>query len=474
MNLVTLIPVVMLAGCFDFGGSPVGLQDAAGDQLPDSELDGRVDVEMPPDVPLDRDVPGDDAGDPADMDVFEDPDPDADESGEPETPECDAGETYCEGDALMRCEAGAWVMDEDCALGCHGGEGRCLALDPSNVDAAYMSYAETVVRVTDAVLIDTGDCDPDAFGDSAPSAFLISLEGGGDLCIMIMHSLTVLREGVIEAAGENPLVLLVDGDVMIRGTVFAGARDVTPGPGGGQGGLANGASDGECGAGGGSSVAASDTGGGGGGYGGMGGDSGMGLERSAPGALGGPLSGSPELKPLAGGCGGGGGATGDGTGGGAIQISAAGSLTVQSSGMILAPGGGGRSGGMWSGGGGGGAGGGILLEGASVAIHGAVAANGGGGGSSDDGSSGSDGRSDATRAAGGDDPAYDGGGRGGSGGAGGDPDGQTSPDAPWNTGGGGGAAGRVRINSRGDDVAVHGVVSPSTDETFTTGEIGTI
>ncbi|MFH1436793.1 MAG: hypothetical protein ABIJ56_13890 [Pseudomonadota bacterium] len=472
MSRALLISVVALAGCFDFGGSPVGLQDAAGDQLPDSEPDRGVDIDVLPDTPLDRDAPGD-------MDVFEDED--ADVGGEPETPECDSSETYCEGDALMRCEAGAWVLDEVCALGCHGGEGRCLALDPSNVDAAYMSYAESVVRVTGAVLIDTGDCDPDVFGDSAPSAFLISTGDGGDLCVMIMASLTVSREGAIEAEGKNPFVLLVDGDVMIRGTVFAGARNVTPGPAGGEGGPANVPSGGACGAGGGSSAMTCDPGGGGGGHGGSGGDSGMGTEHSVPGALGGNPHGSPGLSPLAGGCGGGGGATGDGTGGGAggagggaIQISASGSLTVQSDGLILAPGGGGLSGGMWSGGGGGGAGGGILLEGASVAVHGAVAANGGGGGASDEGSSGSDGGSDATRAPGGDAPVYEGGSRGGSGGAGDDPDGETSPDAKWNTGGGGGAAGRVRINSRGDGVAIHGVVSPLSEVTFTTGEIGTI
>ncbi len=195
-----------------------------------------------------------------------------------------------------------------------------------------------------------------------------------------------------------------------------------------------------------------------------------------------PAYGSADVRPLQGGSSGG-GATGDpggsGAGGGAIQIVAAGSITVNTGAYITVSGQGAQSciGGACSGGGSGGA---ILLEGASVTIAGILAANGGGGGSGQ--TAGSDGLplsagTAPTAAQGG--AAAPGsaaaGGKGsagaslvgGSGGAG------SSTVIP---GGGGGGAGWIRINSAsGAATLTGGTLSPGTTTPCATqGKLRTI
>ncbi len=181
------------------------------------------------------------------------------------------------------------------------------------------------------------------------------LQGGA--CVFTLDALVVAKGGTLVASGDRPLVLLVRGDVLVAGTIDAGGKEQTPGPGGGAAsawqvsGPPGEGHVGDCG---------SHLGGGGGGYGTAGGPS--------CGGVGGAVTGTAELVPLAGGNAGGVG----GGGGGVLQISATGTLRVD--GAITVGGGGGSSGG------GGGSGGGVLLEAARIEGAGIVAANGGGGG----------------------------------------------------------------------------------------------
>lgn len=181
-------------------------------------------------------------------------------------------------------------------------------------------------------------------------------------------------------------------------------------------------------------------------------------------------NGFPELVPLRGGCSGGNGGKADGTsggggvGGGAIQVSVGGTLTVRG-GRLGARGGGGLSGQTNRGGGGGGSGGGVLVEATQLKLeNGAlVQAHGGGGGEGapsgvtrgEDGSA-----SSVTPAAGA--SATTPGGNGGNGAT------LTAPATVGGNGvqdgtaggGGGGGLGRIRFNVHGTCTLDGGTVSP--------------
>jgi len=158
-----------------------------------------------------------------------------------------------------------------------------------------------------------------------------------------------------------------------------------------------------------------------------------------------------------------------GPGGGALQISACGSIDIGTGVVLDASGGGGGGGpggeqtgfgglpGDGSPGGGGGSGGTILLEASRVTVLGAIAANGGGGGGGGGvGAPGADGSSGQTwdvtaspsTAAVGGLGAAGGGGNGGAGGAANSPSGQPGvPAGPGNSAGGaGGSVGAVFVN----------------------------
>jgi hypothetical protein len=120
-------------------------------------------------------------------------------------------------------------------------------------------------------------------------------------------------------------------------------------------------------------------------------------------------------------------------------------IYVGPDGVINVGGGGGRAGTTENSGGGGGSGGSLLLEAPLVTIVGTLAANGGGGGGSNslevnlEARHGDDGLGSAEHASGGN--------TGGEGGAGLSYEGQVGDtDSHW-AGGGGGACGRIRINS---------------------------
>jgi hypothetical protein len=252
--------------------------------------------------------------------------------------------------------------------------------------------------------------------------------------------------------GTRPLLIVVDGDAMIAGTIdLSGAAQPADCP---ITMAEQGSSSGPGGAGGGFVTP--------GGGGGANGDS------TVPGPPGGGAIGNSLLSPLRPGCPGGRGGRGalepgggGGDGGGALEISSNGTLVLSGS---IAAGGGGGNGGMVliqpgtgavggvSGGGGGGAGGAVLLEATVIQFDNAtICAAGGGGGEGGDPGTGAMGGTGGTCMSG----LGGAGSRGGDGGTGGDtnaPGAGQNGSRPINLtletggGGGGGSIGRIRVH----------------------------
>jgi hypothetical protein len=281
---------------------------------------------------------------------------------------------------------------------------------------------------------------------------VVKPDGGIPVCVCRSDTLSIHN---LQVGGGPALALLVYQTFTLNGLLDVGGSGTVSGP--GQGWHYTGTGSGL-----------------GGSYGTVGGNNG------------GPLLGTPEIIPLVGGCSGedicssspGGGA------GGAIQISAGLSLTVDAGAMISSGGGGGVGGGICNiSAPGGGSGGSILLEAPTLSLSGTLAANGGGGGGG-----GALGRSNggagynavgAGSASGGYGNSGYGcllcgdtsGGQGGSGSVGDGPGGggqfgtsiTCCLGGPEETGqgGGGGGAGRIRLNSTGGCQCSAVTLSPS-------------
>jgi len=194
----------------------------------------------------------------------------------------------------------------------------------------------------------------------------------GNYAVLSVGALTVDKELFVR--GSRPLVIVSAGEVLVSDVIHAEALNLVAGPGG---------SPSNAGAGAGGPSTANNSGSGGAGHGLTGGTGGTSCPSGACGFLqccgpgGGAGAGGAAygttVNELLGGSGGGGANCG-GAGGGAIQISAAGPITVSARGAIHAGGGAGNIGC------GGGSGGEIFLEGRGVIVQGTLAANGGGGG----------------------------------------------------------------------------------------------
>jgi hypothetical protein len=278
---------------------------------------------------------------------------------------------------------------------------------PSNFTPASYTYTKDVIFNCSVVYDSTSDtftpsgCCASGCPDVSANVPQVGSTGGPLVDILRFKSLSLTSTFTLR--GQHPVILAVDGDATVTGTIDASAYGATPGAGGSWSGC--GSSAGTIGG----SHNGNHTGAGGGGGGGFnlaGGTGGAGHQGPGGGA-GGQVAANLTLIPLRGGCRGGdsgegrqGGASTGGAGGGAVQISARGRVTV--SGTIDAGGGGGAAGvpqNEEDGGGGGGSGGAILLEGTPVTISGNLRAKGGGGAGSssgyDDqypGQAGSDGR----------------------------------------------------------------------------------
>ena len=423
---------------------------------------------------------------------------------------CDDGqaciESVCGGvpvDASKECAATTCVNDElsecgqsrVCALGCAAGSlARCNDLLPSNnvrdwnLAAGTLPFTATDIvtfytdtgRITVNVMGNISDLRAPGLGVKAGIYFTDMIMGEVAIkAVFAMRDLAVAQTAQLSFVGTRPVVLLIDGDAAIAGVIDASAQPSAAtqvgvaGPGGATGGATGGANGTGCGAGGaGRSLGSADSGGGGAGYRDMGARGGTTTNNGSMVTGGGPglKCESVDLQPLLGGSGGavsGGGPNlfgFGGSGGGALQVSIRGTLSVSSTGSIVASGsggGGGRVGvnaGDAGGGGGGGSGGSLLLEASNVLIAGGVFANGGGGGGGaatvvgvlTPGSRGEEGTRSTRPAAGGDSASAVSGGDGGRGGTTTGPElGQT---ADFNAGGGGGSAGKIII--RGGQVAL--------------------
>ena len=282
-------------------------------------------------------------------------------------------------------------------------------------------------------------------GEPLPTVSFADGGAAGELAVLSVSSLLITDAGSLTLRGTRPVVIAVWGSALVDGPLLANSSVAGTGPGsttalscGNRTGGAGRDNGGKGGGGGGAGFATFGApGGGGNGVASSGGDGGID-------DLGGDV-------PLLVGCPGGGGKkdtgfTPGGFGGGAIQLSVAGTLTISSVVSTSGQGGIGATGGGDPGGGGGGSGGVVTLQAQRLVVtgNGRVTANGGAGGGGAQGgtaSPGADGSiASVAPAVGG--TNENGGGPGGNGAAG-----MTGPmggvTAGKGGGGGGGAMGRI-------------------------------
>ena len=401
--------------------------------------------------------------------------------------------TCADASTLVDCVTGGEVA---CPLGClaTGLGARCAWPVPSNgVGLDGLTGVTAGLIVEGRVILDSSDgsIDGEAGAVRGPGAGVIDglhFDPRSDgLAVLSVLSLEVRPMGALLIVGDRPLVLLSAGDITIRGVVDGSAGNLTcnlttmsqcGGPGGGDGGADNTAGAGCSTGGAGFDGSGDETGGGGGGYGAPAGGDG-GASGGNPGGAGGDGLTCPDasLVPLVGGSGGGGGGgtgSGDGGvgggGGGGLQLTALGTIWIETTqgaqvrARIEVNGGGGEAGGSNDGGGGGGAGGGLLLEAQRLVLNAAgLFANAGAGGAGDNGGPGADGGESITPAAGGAGtrPGGAGAARDGTPGAGG--------GMGDGTGGGGGGIGRIRLNVA-EVIDTSAVISPVETRTTPVGQ----
>ncbi|HUQ03306.1 MAG TPA: hypothetical protein VM261_12475 [Kofleriaceae bacterium] len=341
-------------------------------------------------------------------------------------------------------------------------EGDRYGFTLSNVAHCDVPTATAALDLSNVANIDSFAGTMTSAGGSTtmlPGTALVPQTGGPTVRVVSVTSLMLPASTTVNIRGENPIAFLVRGDAMIAGTfrltgglhpssIPAGTRGLCASGGSGTNGLGVGIGGG----------------GGGGALGNAGGAGGYGAnDTTNDGAPGTPLS-APSRSPLWGGCAGSTGneGTAAGAGGGAIQISAEGTIVI--SGTIASGGGGGNAVGSGSPGGGGGGSGGMLLLEAKTEIMGAgnLTANGGaggggggGGGSATAGQVACDACSTPVNGGG---AGGAGAGYGGAGAAGGTPA-APGTNGTYSGGGGGGGAGLIFLRS--PSIAVTGVISPS-------------
>jgi hypothetical protein len=338
--------------------------------------------------------------------------------------------------------------------GGHGGStANCAAglagFHPSNLPASLTipTGLTTVTQSADA----TFDTDLLTFNPAigpdggAPVAMKVTLSDGREAAALFFQSYTLSTGVTLTVTGEPPLIIVANGTMNIQGIITTAQSPSDQWYGGGAPGPATPGRSGQCGlnscmGGGqaGSTTRALEMGSGGGAFCGLGGaGSTLGPDAGTP-AAGGIAYGVPELVPLVGGASGGSAISAVNQmnhGGGAIQLVAGTSMTIDSNGIVDM--GGGAD--MEAYAIGGGSGGGILLEAPTVNLRGALVAAGASGSSYE--AAGQNGGPSVTGAPGG--ATYGGIGssatsiNGGNG----------TAASPGDFGGGGGGAGRIRINT---------------------------
>jgi hypothetical protein len=441
----------------------------------------------------------------AEEEVCDDVDNDCDGDTDEGFDEDEDGVTTCQGDCNDDAplifpgqeEVCYDLIDNDCDQAV---DNNCVPI--SNVPTASLAEATAALEVLDGTVsinTSTGEISGiRAAGEGVVEGIYFKpteQNDGGTVGLFAVTELTVAEGAVLELTGTLPGTILVAGDTSINGTIkLSGAKGSDASTGGpnagataiaGAGNGGNGSNTSYSGATAGTGtghgflgVAGVHYGNGGGGAGfcaGAGG--GMGDRPSVagkPGTMvaggnggfiggdggkggnGGGAYGTETITPLVAGSGGAGGYSdtdhgpngaggGGGAGGGALQISVAGTLAIAEAGSINAQGGAGGD--AWGGGGGGGSGGAILLEAQSINIAGALLAQGGRGGNgcSPWNNSGKGGYAGGLT----DGPMWGGGGG-------------------TESGAGGGASGRIRLNAMVDKLTITGTLQPALESACTT------
>ena len=366
----------------------------------------------------------------------------------------------CDGNTLVSCNSdGTAEVQEACALRCNASPLACEnKVAPSNGFAAQLDAAATEPYITittntsvDKIIDYNAAAGTVKVGSQLVKATVVpGTNGSPEVLVMSVGSLSVAAGVRLTFQNESgtmrAVAIMSAGDVSIAGTIYEAASGITTGNDPCTGVSSNAAG------------ADNDVPGGGGGGFGTAGAKGAGILLVASAVNGGSATGDPTLVPLRGGCWGGATAYGGGgNGGGAIQISSGTKITIPAGGAIGAPGYGGYVNG------GGGAGGGILLEAPVVTIAGGAYANGGSGGcGSFTQGTGTNGDLSTMPAIGG---PCDNGQSGGNGAAGTTPpqDGPTlnnNAGVKQYAGGGGGAVGRIRVNTLDMTITGGGTFSP--------------
>lgn len=342
-------------------------------------------------------------------------------------------------------------------------DGTCVGFKyavTSNFDPVTLATSNTIddLTIPCATTVDTSPGTP-TWTPSGCSYTPPTIGVSGGVVVIAVRNLTV--NAPLRLVGSKPVVLAVYGDATLNADILANSLFTETQQGAGSG-LSCAGRAGQAG----NDNGGDGSGGGGGGFATAGSDGGANDDGSRAGGNGGAVAGASGFSPLLGGCDGGkGGGPGGttqgagGAGGGALQVSVAGRLTLRSG--VTVSGAAGKGGTAASnktaGGGGGGSGGMLVVEADQLVVeaNARLTANGGGGGegASDPGASvfagntGEDGHTvDASRANGGAGGA-DAGGDGGKGAAGATGPATGSPGTGTHGagGGGGGAAGRILL-----------------------------
>lgn len=361
-------------------------------------------------------------------------------------------------DSLI-CKNNQYVPFKTCPMDCNTSTGQCYGFDYSNGAGPHMGKTASPWTITTKVQIETnaGKITP-----APPSGTVMVVTIDGKHQGLLVGSLTIEPSGELKVLGTRPLIIVASDTITIKGVVDVAADGPTPGPGGGQGGVAK--MDGQgCGGGSKGTTGTLDPigSGSGGSYAGIGGKGNQNAKPACAATCG---------TALTGGSGGGGGDDDGGRGGGgggALQLTAWKEIVV--SGSLRAGGGYGEGGKSPScgGGGGGGSGGLLLLEAPVINLNKAtLVANGGGGGGggglTGSGGNGQNGLASASSAAGGTGGGIVGGGGNGGGGASDSVlNGADGKAGSLSLGGGGGGAGRICIRSRSGMADGKGTLSPS-------------
>lgn len=262
---------------------------------------------------------------------------------------------------------------------------------PSHIYPDYTLTAAAVVIGADTLVDTTAGT---ISIDKATPVPLTAMVHSGAVSVWSVGSLTVNDGFALEVVGSRPLVIVSASTVLIDGRIDVYGDRKRPGPGGA-------APSSGSGKGGNGTKPANDTGSGGGGAGHATAGTTGATQGGAAGGFAGAITNTDGALFIGGGGGGNGGGFGaaactdptrgkGGFGGGALQISAVGKITISGTGYIDAGGGAGLGGcknnppdDVVTGGGGGGAGGLVFLEsvaGIDLQIGSEIAAGGGGGG----------------------------------------------------------------------------------------------